>query len=82
MEAKMPKIIDRNFEPGGRIDINFKDLNNVQSSANAVAMPLPITSLVKEIFSSEMVNGNGLKDHSYIINHFEKMANFQIPKGG
>ncbi len=82
MEAKMPKIIERNFEPGGRIDINFKDLNNVQSSANAVAMPLPITSLVKEIFSSEMVNGNGLKDHSYIINHFEKMANFQTPKGG
>lgn len=82
MEAKMPKIIERNFEPGGRIDINFKDLNNVQSSANAVSMPLPITSLVKEIFSSEMVNGNGLKDHSYIINHFEKMANFQTPKGG
>ena len=82
MEAKMPKIIERDFEPGGRIDINFKDLNNVQSSANAVGMPLPVTSLVKEVFSSEMLNGNGLKDHSFIINHFEKLANFTIPTGG
>src|SRR5690625_632525 len=82
MEAKMPKIIERNFEPGGHINTNFKDLNNIQSSANAVGMPLPITNLVKEIFSSEVVNGNGLKDHSHIINFFEKMANFQIPKGG
>lgn len=81
MEAKLPKIIERDFEPGGRIDINFKDLNNVQSSANAIGMPLPVTSLVKEVFSSEIANGNGLKDHSFIINHFEKLANYKIPKG-
>ncbi|THE13927.1 2-hydroxy-3-oxopropionate reductase [Bacillus timonensis] len=82
MEAKMPKIIDRDFEPGGRIEINFKDLGNVQSSANAIGVPLPITNLVKEVFGSEVANGNATKDHSYIINFFERMANHQIPKGG
>ena len=82
MEAKMPKIIDRDFEPGGRIDINFKDLNNVLSSANATNVPLPITSQVKEIFQSEIANDNATKDHSYIINHFEKMANLKTPTGG
>src|SRR5690625_5475221 len=30
MDAKMPLIIDRNFEPGGRIETNFKDLANVK----------------------------------------------------
>ncbi|MRH42769.1 2-hydroxy-3-oxopropionate reductase [Aquibacillus halophilus] len=82
MEAKMPQIIDRNFEPGGRIEINYKDLGNVQSSANAIGVPLPVTNLVKEIFSSEIANGNGMKDHSFIIDFFEKMANHQTPKGG
>ncbi|WP_257347341.1 2-hydroxy-3-oxopropionate reductase [Pseudalkalibacillus decolorationis] len=82
MEAKMPKIISRDFEPGGRIDINFKDLNNVLSSANVVGVPLPITSQVKEIFNSEIVNDNAGKDHSYIIDYFEKLANFQTPRGG
>lgn len=80
MDAKMPKIINRDFEPGGRIEINYKDLLNVQSSANAIGVPLPVTNLVKEIFSSEIVNGNSKKDHSHIINFFEKMANHQIPK--
>lgn len=82
MDAKMPMIINRDFEPGGRIEINFKDLTNIQSSANSIGLPLPITNLVKDIFSSEIANGNAKKDHSHIINFFEKMGNHQIPKGG
>ncbi|MCU9613013.1 2-hydroxy-3-oxopropionate reductase [Caldibacillus lycopersici] len=82
MEAKMPKIINRDFEPGGRIDINFKDLNNVLASANNIGVPLPLTSFVKEVFHSEMVQGNATKDHSFILDYFEKLANFETPKGG
>jgi len=82
MDAKMPKIINRDFEAGGRIDINFKDLNNVLSSASQVGVPLPITNQVKEIFHSEMVNNNEQKDHSFILDYFEKLANHQTPEGG
>jgi len=78
MEAKMPSIIERNFEPGGKIETNFKDLGNIQHSANALGIPLPITNIVKEIFSSEVANGNSKKDHSYIIDFFEKIANHQV----
>ncbi|QQE80630.1 2-hydroxy-3-oxopropionate reductase [Alicyclobacillus sp. SO9] len=82
LEAKMPKIINRDFEPGGRIEINFKDLNNVQETANSLGVPLPVTHLVKEIFSAEIASGFAKKDHSYIIDFFERMANHQTPKGG
>lgn len=82
MEAKIPKIIERDFEPGGKIAINFKDLHNVLSSANNVGVPLPITSQVKEIFHSEIINDNANKDHSFIIDYFEKLANHKTPKGG
>ncbi|MFA1819991.1 2-hydroxy-3-oxopropionate reductase [Virgibacillus oceani] len=78
MDAKMQRIIDRDFEPGGKIETNFKDLSNIQSSANTLGVPLPVTNLVKEIFGSEIVNGNGEKDHSYILNFFEKMANYHV----
>lgn len=81
MDAKMPKIIARDFEPGGRIEINFKDLNNVKETASSLGVPLPLTTQVREIFSSQVANGNATKDHSYIIDFFEKMANHQIPKG-
>lgn len=82
MDAKMPKIIKRDFEPGGRIDINFKDLNNVLGSANKVGVPLPITTQVREIFHSEMINNHANKDHSFILDYFEKLANHQTPEGG
>ncbi|WP_437272095.1 2-hydroxy-3-oxopropionate reductase [Staphylococcus succinus] len=78
MDAKMPSIIERNFEPGGKIETNFKDLGNIQHSANALGIPLPVTNIVKEIFSSEVANGNSKRDHSYIIDFFEKMANHRV----
>ncbi|MHA6250770.1 NAD(P)-binding domain-containing protein [Oceanobacillus sp. CAU 1775] len=78
MDAKMQRIIDRDFEPGGKIETNFKDLSNIQSSANALGVQLPVTNMVKEIFGSEIANGNGGKDHSYVLNFFEKMSNHQI----
>ncbi|WP_404455030.1 NAD(P)-binding domain-containing protein [Oceanobacillus kapialis] len=82
MDAKMPLIIDRNFEPGGKMETNYKDLRNIQSSAAAIGVPLPVTNLVKEIFGSGIANGNALNDHSFVIDFFEKMANYQTPKGG
>lgn len=78
LEAKLPKIVARNFEPGGRIDLNFKDLKNIQSTADALGLPLPVTSQVKEIFSAEMANGNAGLDHSGILRYFERVANFQV----
>jgi len=80
MEKKMKTIIEQNFEPGGRIETNFKDLSNIQSSANSIGVPLPVTNMVKEIFSSEIANGNKDKDHSHIINFFETMANHKVSK--
>jgi len=82
MDAKLPKIIERDFAPGGRIDINFKDLNNILSSASEVGVPLPITSQVREIFRSEIVNNHADKDHSFILDYFEKLANHKTSQGG
>lgn len=80
LDAKIQRIIDRDFKPGGKIETNFKDLGNIQASANALGVPLPVTNLVKEMFGSEIANGNGDKDHSYIINFVERMANHQVNK--
>lgn len=82
MEAKMPKMIARDFTPGGRIDINFKDLNNVLSSASDIGVPLPITTQVREIFRTEVVHNHSDKDHSFILHFFERLANHQTTEEG
>lgn len=75
MDAKFPKIINDDYQPGGTININLKDLKNVNSTADTVGLTLPLSSMVKEFYKSEVNQGNGLNDHSGIIKYFEKINN-------
>ncbi|MCC5895612.1 MAG: NAD-binding protein [Alkalibacterium sp.] len=78
MDAKIPMIVNRDFEPGGKLSTNFKDLRNIKDAANALNVPLPLTSMVEELFRGQIANGNGNKDHSYILNYYEQTANHTI----
>lgn len=75
MEAKFPKMINEDYKPGGTLNINLKDLKNVNSTADTVGLTLPLSSLVKEFYKSEVSHGNGLNDHSGIIKYIEKINN-------
>lgn len=75
MEAKFPKMIKEDYKPGGTLNINLKDLKNVNSTADTVGLTLPLSSLVKEFYKSEVSHGNGLNDHSGIIKYIEKINN-------
>ncbi|PSC78504.1 2-hydroxy-3-oxopropionate reductase [Mammaliicoccus sciuri] len=75
MEAKFPKMIEQDFKPGGTLNINLKDLKNVSSTADTAGLTLPVVNQIKEIYKSEVAQGNGLNDHSGIIQYFEKINN-------
>lgn len=72
MEAKFPKMIEQDYKPGGTLNINLKDLKNVSSTADTAGLTLPVVNQIKEIYKSEVAQGNGLNDHSGIIQYFEK----------
>ncbi|RDU37036.1 2-hydroxy-3-oxopropionate reductase [Neobacillus piezotolerans] len=78
LDAKVPLILERNFVPGGRIDINAKDLTNVMDTAHALGVPLPLTSQVLEMFHSMKADGKAADDHGGLVQFYEKLANFQI----
>ncbi|MCJ1783807.1 NAD(P)-binding domain-containing protein [Mammaliicoccus sciuri] len=75
MEAKFPKMIEQDYKPGGTLNINLKDLKNVSSTADTAGLTLPVVNQIKEIYKSEVAKGNGLNDHSGIIQYFEKINN-------
>lgn len=75
MEAKFPKMIEQDYKPGGTLNINLKDLKNVSSTADTAGLMLPVVNQIKEIYKSEVAQGNGLNDHSGIIQYFEKINN-------
>jgi 2-hydroxy-3-oxopropionate reductase len=78
LESKAPMIFERNFKPGFKVKLHLKDLNNALFSAKALGVPLPLSSLVQQIFVSLMAEGRGEEDHSALATFFEKMARVEI----
>ena len=58
LDAKAPMMLHRDFQPGGKISINHKDIKNVMASAHALDVPLPLTALLFEIMQALKVAGH------------------------
>ena len=80
LEAKAPMIMDRNFNPGFRIRLHQKDLQNALLTGKELGVPLPVTGLVQQMLGALIVKGKGDNDHSAIVNFIEDMASVEIKK--
>ncbi|WP_313579656.1 2-hydroxy-3-oxopropionate reductase [Lacrimispora sp.] len=81
MEAKAPMILNRNFNPGFRIELHIKDLNNALNAAHAVSSPAPLTGQLMEIMQGLKADGFEKEDHSSIVKYYEKVANTIVKPG-
>lgn len=80
MNAKVPMITEGNFEPGFKINLHIKDLNNALETGHNVGAPLPLASQVMEMLQTLKADGLGDKDHSAIAKYYEKVADAEIRK--
>ncbi len=78
LDAKVPLITQRQFEPGGKISINHKDITNVLSSAHTMEIPVPFTAQLFEILQSLKIMGCFEDDHGAIVKYFERLAGVEI----
>ena len=80
MEAKVPMIMARNFNPGFRIRLHQKDLHNALLTGKELGVPLPVTGLVQQMIGALMNQGKGENDHSGIVNFIEELAMTEVSK--
>ena len=80
MDAKIPMIVDRNFQPGFKIKLHDKDIKNALATAAGLQTPLPLTGLIEQILSASIADGKGELDHSAIIQFTEKLAHVEVRK--
>lgn len=80
MDTKAPMMLDRNFEPGFRIDLHIKDLNNVLNAGHAIQATLPLTAQAMELM--QVIKGDGLggEDHSAMVKYYEKLSNLKLKR--
>ncbi len=80
MNAKVPMITKGDFNPGFKIDLHIKDLNNALETGHEAGAPLPLTSLVMEMLQTLHADGHGQADHSGIAMYYEKITGTKIRK--
>jgi len=78
LDAKIPKIVERDFRPGFKIRLHHKDLKNALEAARDLSVPLPLTSLIQQILAALINDGKGDDDHSAIVNFSERLAGVEV----
>jgi 2-hydroxy-3-oxopropionate reductase len=80
LDAKAPLMLDRKFDPGGRISTNLKDIANVLETSHEIGVPLPLTAVVMEILQALKADGMGSLDHGAIVRFYEKLAHVEVKR--
>lgn len=78
MNAKAPMMMDANFNPGFKVDLHIKDLDNALNTAHEVGAPLPLTAAVMEMMQTLRADGFGQNDHSSLAKYYEKLTGTTI----
>lgn len=72
LDQKINNLIDENFEPGFKIKLHLKDLNNALKVAEEKNVELPVTSKVKSYMEDLNNEGMGELDHSSLYKYISE----------
>jgi 2-hydroxy-3-oxopropionate reductase len=78
LDTKLAKMTSGDFEPGGSLSINYKDITNVMNAANELNVPMPLTSHLHEIMKTFGVQERSSLDHAALVKFFEKNAGVTV----
>lgn len=73
LEVKAPKMLDRDFAPGFRLDLHHKDLKIALAAAEQAQLAVPVTGLVTQLVHALRSAGDGGLDHGALIKAFERL---------
>lgn len=74
LEQKGQKMLDRSFDPGFRVELHDKDMGIVTAAARQRGVITPLTSVVAQMVSSTVQQGNGKLDHSALFTIVEQLS--------
>ncbi|MFQ5857365.1 MAG: 2-hydroxy-3-oxopropionate reductase [Anaerolineae bacterium] len=78
LEVRAPQILRRDLGPGFKAYMQYKDLNIVADASRSVQAPLPVTAVVRELYSAMLAAGHGDLDNSAIVTVLEDLAGVEV----
>jgi 3-hydroxyisobutyrate dehydrogenase-like beta-hydroxyacid dehydrogenase len=77
-ENRVPRMLRRDFAPGGTIDISYKDQELETGFAKRLGVPLLLANLSQQVYQMGRAQGLNKEDGSAIIKVFEQLAGVKI----
>ncbi|WP_424000236.1 NAD(P)-dependent oxidoreductase [Haloarcula salina] len=74
LDARAPRVIRGNFEPGFFSSYHYKDLRIATNAGEEYGTPMPATSVVHEMYKAMEQTDRGRDDHSGVIQVIEDLA--------
>jgi 2-hydroxy-3-oxopropionate reductase len=78
MELRGASMLERNFQPGFRVDLHRKDLGIALATGREQQVPLLTTALVAQLYEALAAGGRGDLDHSALLLLLEDMAQARV----
>lgn len=73
-----PQILQRDWRPGFTIDLQQKDIRLVLDAADELAVPLPGTALIFQLYRTLQSQGLGSEGNHALVKALEHLAGFEI----
>lgn len=73
-----PRIIRRDFRPGFMIDLMQKDLKLIMEAAEMIRTPLPVTSLIHQMYYSLQAAGEGNSGTQALVKVMERLSGIEV----
>ena len=77
-EMRAPRYLEGNFEPGGTVDITWKDQTLQTDFANALGVPLVLANTTRQIFQWARGLGYNKTDSSITVRMYEEAAGVKL----
>jgi 3-hydroxyisobutyrate dehydrogenase-like beta-hydroxyacid dehydrogenase len=78
VDLRVPRIIEDNFEPGGTMDIVYKDQELVTAYAKQIGVPTLMANVSQQVYQMARTAGLNKKDSSAVVKIYENLADVNI----
>ena len=78
LEVHGQRMINRAFEPGGRIELHQKDLGLALAEAEQLGVAVPMTSICRDLMNACAAQGGAGWDHSALVRAYEQLADHEL----
>jgi 2-hydroxy-3-oxopropionate reductase len=78
LDVKPPRLFAGNRTPGFKAHMQHKDLGIVLDTGKTYGIPLPLTAVIQQLFTTMLEQGWSEQDNSAVVGVYEMLANVKL----